>query len=63
LQTHPTSRPGLKAKGGPGHFLLKGPYDVFHDDIVCIIYVFADSQRPPLLFPAVDYVPALVTRL
>jgi len=34
-----------------------------HDVIPCQIYVFADSQRSRLLFPAVDYVPAVLTRL
>jgi len=36
---------------------------VFHDVIVCKIYVFADTQRSRFLFPIVDYVPALLTRL
>jgi len=44
-------------------FSLEGPYNVFHDVIVCKIYVFADSQRSPLLFPVVDYVHAVLTRL
>jgi len=35
----------------------------FYDVIVCKIYVFADSQRSRLLFPVVDYVPAVLTRL
>jgi len=49
--------------GGPWQFTLEGPYDVFHDVIVCEIYVFAVSQRSNLLFPGVDYVPAVLTRL
>jgi len=35
----------------------------FNDVIVCKIYVFADWQRSRLLFPIVDYVPAVLTRL
>ena len=42
---------------------MKGPYDVVHDVIVCKNYVFADSQRSRFLFPVVDYVPVLLTRL
>jgi len=53
----------IEVLGCPGQFSLKGPYDVFHDFIVCIIYVFADSQCSHLLFPVVNYVPALLTRL
>jgi len=53
----------IKRVGGPGQLLLEGPNDVFHDVIFCKIYVFADSQRPRLLFPTVDYVPAVLTRL
>jgi len=49
--------------GGPGKFLLEGPYDVFHDVIVCEFYVFVDLQRFRLLFPVVDYVLAVLTRL
>ena len=56
------TRAGLKG-GGPGQFSLEGPYDVFCDVIVCIIYDLADSQRPRFLFPVVDYAPALLTRL
>jgi len=40
--------------GGLEQFLLEGPYDVFHDIIVCKTYIFADSQRSRLLFPVVD---------
>jgi len=36
---------------------------VFHDVIVCKIYFFADPQRSGLLFPVVDYVPAVLTQL
>jgi len=54
----------IKGYGGPGQFSLEGPYDVFHDVIVCKIYVFADSQRSRLLCPVVDYVlTAVLTRL
>jgi len=49
--------------GGLGQFSLEGPYDVIHDVIACKYYVFADSQRSRLLFPVVDYVPAVLTRL
>jgi len=35
-------RTGLKGRGGPGQFLLEGPYDVIHDVIVWKSYVFAD---------------------
>jgi len=55
-------RAGLKGRG-PGESFTRGPYDVFHDVIVCKIYVFADSQRSRLLFPVGDYVPAVLTRL
>ena len=53
----------IKGYGGPGQFSLEGPYDVFHDVIVCKIYVFADSQRSRSLFPEVNCVPAVLTRL
>jgi len=33
-------RAGLKG-GGPGQFLLEGPYDVIHDVILCKSCVFA----------------------
>jgi len=56
------TRAGLKARGA-GAIFTGGPRNVFHDVIVCNIYVFADSQRSPLLFPVVDYVPAVLTRL
>jgi len=42
-------RAGLKGRG-PGAIFTGGPYDVFHDVIVCIIYVFADSQRSRSFF-------------
>jgi len=42
--------------GGPGQFLLEGPYDVMYDVIVCRSYVFADSQGPRLFFPVVENV-------
>jgi len=42
---------------------MEGLYDVLYDVIVCKIYVFADSQHSRLLFPVVDYVPAVLTRL
>jgi len=29
----------IKGLGGPWQFSLEGPYDVFHDVIVCIIYI------------------------
>ena len=58
-----TLRAGLKGRGDQGQFSLAGPHDVFHDVIRCIIYVFADSQRSRLLFPVVDYVPGVLTRL
>jgi len=32
----------IKGQGGPGQFLLEGPYDVIHDVIVWKSYVFAD---------------------
>jgi len=32
----------IKGQGGPGQFLLEGPYDVIRDTIVCKTYVFAD---------------------
>jgi len=51
----------IKGYGDPGQFSLQGPYDVFYDVIVCKIYVFADSQRSRLLFPVLDYVPAVLT--
>jgi len=47
-------RAGLKGRGA-GAIFTGGPYDVFHDVILCKIYVFADSQLSCLLFPAVDY--------
>ena len=40
-----------------------GSLDVIYDVIICKIYVFADSQRSRLLFPVVDCVPAVLTRL
>jgi len=58
-----TSQSRIKGQGGPGQFSLEGPYDVFDDVIVCKIYVFVDSQISRLLFPVVDYVPAVLTRL
>jgi len=55
-------RAGLKGKGAraifPGGALWHN-----HDVIACKIYIFADSQRSRLLFPVVDYVPAVLTRL
>ena len=42
--------------GGPGQFLLEGPYDVIHDVIVCKSYIFADSQGSRLFFPLVENV-------
>jgi len=36
--------------GGPGQFLLEGPYDVLHDVIVGKSYVFADSQGTRVFF-------------
>jgi len=36
--------------GGPGQFLLEGPYDVIHDVIVCKSYIFAVSQSSRLFF-------------
>ena len=53
----------IKGYGGPGQFSLEGHYDGFHDVIVCKIHVFADSQRSRLLFPVVDCVPAVSTRV
>jgi len=41
---------------------LEDTHNVFHDVIACKIYVFADSQRCSLLFPIIDYVPAVLTR-
>jgi len=38
---------------------LEGPYDVFHDVIVCKIYVFTDSQHSRFLFQVVDYLPSI----
>jgi len=55
-------RAGLKGRG-PGAIFTAGPYDVFHDVIVCEIYLFADPQRSRLLFPVVDHVSAVLTRL
>jgi len=57
------TRAGLKGREAKGQFSLEGPYDVFHDVIICIIYVFADSQRSRFLFPVIDYVPDVLTRL
>ena len=57
---HTQSR--IKGKEGPGQFSLEGPYDAFHDVIICKI-CFSDSQRSHLLFPVVHYVPAEFTRL
>jgi len=54
-------RAGLKARGARGNFHWRAPITYFV--IVRRIYVFADSQRSPLLFPVVDYVPAVLTRL
>jgi len=42
---------------------MEGPYNVFHDVIVCKIYIFADSQCSPLFYPVVDYVPTVLTQL
>jgi len=56
-------RAGLKRRGTRGNFRWRAPYDVFHDVMVCKIYVFADSKRSRLFFPVVDYVPAVLTRL
>jgi len=53
----------IKGYVGPRQFSLEGRYDIFHDIIICKIYVFADSQRSRLLFPVADYVPAVITRL
>ena len=56
------TRAGLKARG-PGAIFTGGPQDEFHDVIVRKIDVFADSQCSRLLFPVVDYAPAVLTRL
>ena len=42
--------------GGPWQFSLSDPYDEFPDAIVCKNFVFADSQRSPLLFVVVENV-------
>jgi len=42
--------------GGPGQFLVEGPYDVIHDVIVCKSYVFTDSQGSRLFFLLVENV-------
>ena len=55
MQITVVDRVGLKG-GGPGQFLLEGPYDVIHDAIVCKSYVFADSQGSRLFFPEVENV-------
>jgi len=59
---NPARQSWIKGYGGPGQFSLEGSYNAFHDVIVCKIYVFADSQRAPLLFPIDDHVPAVLTR-
>jgi len=59
----PWARAGLKGRRARCQFSLEGPYGVFHDAIVCKIFVFADSQRSRLLLPVVDYVPAVLTWL
>ena len=45
----PCAEPDYRV-AGPRQFSLEGPYDVFHDVIVCKIYVFADSQPSRFLF-------------
>ena len=46
----------IKGQGGPGQFLLEGPYDVIRDVIVYNRYVFAYLQGSRLLFPIVENV-------
>ena len=46
----------IKGQGGPGQFLLEGPYDVIRDVIVYKRYVFAYLQGSRLLFPIVENV-------
>jgi len=62
LVQHLAQEPDLRV-GGPGQFSLEGPYDVFLDIIVCKVDLIADSQRSRLLFPEVNYMPAVLTRL
>jgi len=52
---HIQSEPNQRV-GGPGKFLLEGPYDEYHDVIVFTSYVFADSQGSRLFFPVVENV-------
>jgi len=37
LEVLPLRQSRIKGYGGPGQFSLEGPYDVFHDVIVCKI--------------------------
>ena len=55
-------RAGLKARGARGNFHWRATITYFMTSSF-IKFVFADSQRSPLLFPVVDYVPAILSRL
>jgi len=40
----------IKRRGGPGQFLLEGPYDVIYDVIVCKKWCFRWFARFPFVF-------------
>jgi len=54
-------RAGLKGTGARGNFHWRAPMTYFMTSSF-VRFVFADSQCFCLLFPVVDYVPAVVTR-
>jgi len=54
-------RAGLKGTGTRGNFHSRAPMTYFMTSSF-VKFVFADSQCSRLLFPEVDYVPAILTR-
>jgi len=58
---YPSDQSRINGKGGPGQFLLVGPYDVIRYVIVCKSYVSVDSQGTRLFFPVVENVLIQIT--